>query len=594
MAREQQTREETRRSAVSRLAWRGARRDDRVVAQAIQAGEEIDAVYTLDEAGLLDAFYHVLGQVGVLDLSAGVGLPGVRRVLVPVVQFVLLYLLKTLYGIASMSALPPLLFSNVALMRVSGFNAHQVGHGLTRRGEARRRLRPKRGPLSPPCLAENICKLGAEQRAALFNGTVRLPVVRGLVRGHLTVALDGSTVRTPQSYPGRGCLSVTRTATEAKTKRRVTIVETVFGWKVRVLIDVQTRRPVARAVGQIQDYEGQWLLPRLLPLVRQAQETLGTVARITTVVIDRGYLDGADLWTLDPMDLTVVIVAKDTRAVTADARRLAVAGAGHARERVEVIRHRHGRTATTEQRRPRLVGVEALTTYATYGDAEHARGRTRTDVDGHPLTAVVVLRWGGRTFPDGGTVYLTNGPVRDPFVAFDTDDWRSVIKNGLFTEGKQPWHLEHVPQRTEAAVRVQCYVTLMVMALCTAFRLCQEAAETTATAADGAAPTLTSALLGGGRRRDRMLAPPPQRGEPRQDHRLQRPALWHLPRRRVRRPRRPPPQEHPADRWHPVRDPRPLRPWPLTLISKHQSKQGRRGPVPRRRGPVPRCVCLTV
>jgi len=44
MAREQQTREETRRSAVSRLDWRGARRDDRVVAQAIQAGEEIDAV----------------------------------------------------------------------------------------------------------------------------------------------------------------------------------------------------------------------------------------------------------------------------------------------------------------------------------------------------------------------------------------------------------------------------------------------------------------------------------------------------------------------------------------------------------------------
>lgn len=392
-----------------------------------------------------------------------------------------------------MNALPALLFSNVALMRLIGFNARQVGQGLTRRGDGRRRLRPKRGPLSPQCLAQNICRLGVEHLAALFNGTVRLLVARGLLHGELTVALDGSKVLTPESYPGRGCLQVTRRATEAKTKRRVTIVETLFGWKVLVLIDVRTRLPLAMAVGQIQAYEGQWLVP----LVRQAQENLGTTARITTVVIDRGYLDGEDLWALDQMDLTFVIVAKDNMAVTVDARSLAVAGAGHVKERMTVIRHGHGRTATTERRRTRLVGVEALTTYDDYGDAEHAQRRNRKDFDGHPLNAVVVLRWGGRTYPEGGTVYLTNGPVRDPFVAFDTYDWRSVIENGIFKEGKQPWHLEHFPQRTEAAVLVQCYFTLTVMALCTAFRLCQEAAEVTPTMADGATPALSSALLGG-------------------------------------------------------------------------------------------------
>jgi len=100
-----------------------------------------------------------------------------------------------------------------------------------------------------------------------------------VLQGDLTVALDGSKVLTPESYPGRGCVSVTRTATEAKTKRRVRIVETLFGWKVLVLIDVHTRLPLAMAGGKIQDYEGQWLLS----LVRQAQENLGTAARLTTV-----------------------------------------------------------------------------------------------------------------------------------------------------------------------------------------------------------------------------------------------------------------------------------------------------------------------
>jgi len=221
MARVRQTRDEARRVVVSRLDWRSAQRDDQAVAQAIHAGESMDGIYNLDEAGLLDAFYHFLDDIGFLGLIGGLGLPGVKRVLLPVLQFVLRYLLKTLYGIASMNALPPLLFSNVALMRLIGFNAHQVGYGLTRRGDARRRLRPKRGPLSPQCLAENICKLGVEHLAALFNGTVRLLVARGLVQGDLTVALDGSKVLTPESYPGRGCLSVTRTATEAKTKRAV-------------------------------------------------------------------------------------------------------------------------------------------------------------------------------------------------------------------------------------------------------------------------------------------------------------------------------------------------------------------------------------
>jgi len=150
------------------------------------------------------------------------------------------------------------------------------------------------------------------------------------------------------------------------------------------------------------------------------------------VVIDRGSLAGEDLWALNQRGLTFVSVAKDNRAVTEDARSVAVAAEGHGRERVEVMRHGPGRTATTERRRTRLVGSEALTTDDTSGDAEHARRRQRTDVEGHPLNAVVVLRWAGRSSPKGGPVYLTNGPLRDPCVAVDTDDWRSVVANGIF------------------------------------------------------------------------------------------------------------------------------------------------------------------
>ena len=254
------------------------------------------------------------------------------------------------------------------------------------------------------------------------------------------------------------------------------MVRHVFGWKVLVLMDVLTRLPLAMKVVPIQAYEGAWLLP----LVEQAQVNLAGYGRITTVVIDRGYLDGEDLWALDQQGITFVVVAKAGMVIREDA--LALARRACPVERRRAVRHGRGRTAHTETKVTKLVGLEGLTTYDAYGTAEHAARKTRKDFAGHPLNAVVVQLWENHAPPGGGLVYLTNAAVRDPFVSFDTYDWRSVIENSLFKEGKHPWHLRRFPQRTEAAVVAHCHFTLAVMALCTAFRLWQAHGAPTAPA----------------------------------------------------------------------------------------------------------------
>ena len=485
MSRRPPTAGEVQGTVRERLTWQAARRDDVQVAQAIHAGEELDALHELSEAGLLDEFFHFLETLGVLRLVEEMRLPGAQRILIPVVQYVLLYLLKTLFGIGSMNALPALLFSNVAVMTLIGFNATQIAAGFTQRGASQRRRKPQQGPLSPQCLAQNVCKFSTAAMEAFFNGIVRLIVAGGYVQGALLVALDGSKLPTTARYTGRGCLAIEREVREKRTRRLVKVVEYVFGWKVLVLIDVQTRLPLAVKVVKIEAYEGAWLVP----LVEQAQANLGAHAQIVKVVVDRGYLDGADLWQLDQRSIVFVIVAKAGMAVTEDAR--ALAREETPTERVRVVRHGHGRTATTEERRTRLVGIAALTTYDQYGPPEQARHRNRKDFAGQPLNAVVVRTWDNHEYPEGGIVYLTNGPVTDPFVVFDDYDWRSVIENGIFKEGKHPWHLGQFPQKTEAAVVVHCFFTLAMMALCTAFRLWQ------AQPAAGAAPALTSGLLQG-------------------------------------------------------------------------------------------------
>ena len=92
---------------------------------------------------------------------------------------------------------------------------------------------------------------------------------------------------------------------------------------------------------------------------------------------------------------------------------------------------------------------------------------------------------------------MTNGSVRDPFTIFDTYDWRSVIENGMFKEGKHPWHLLRFPKRTEAAVIVHCHFTLLVMGLCTAFRLWQVQSAAVSTALTKVNASLSTTLLGG-------------------------------------------------------------------------------------------------
>ncbi len=491
-AKQERSEEQSPPSAVmERLSWQLAWRDDAKVAEGLYAGEAIEEMHELSDAGVLDEFFVFLEEVGILRAFEQVSLPGVKRVLVPTVQFVLLYFLKVLFGSESMNELPRVLFSDLALMELVGFNAQQCENGLTKRGDAQRKTKQKQGPITPQCLAENISKLNQEEMEALFNQMVQRLVGWGLLSGERLVALDGSKLPTPASYEGCGKIKQTRKVKVKGQKEPVTQEYYVYGWKVLVLMDVETRLPLAMKLVSIQEYEGRWLVP----LLAQAQRNLGPHAHIGTIVVDRGYLDGEDLWQVHQLGVRFVIVGKANMAVVADAHGLATGERAKVRERV--VRHGHGKTASEERLRTELVGLEALTSYDSYGAAQETQHAQRRDYEGQPINAVVVRRWDNRVPKTGGTVYLTNAPVSDPFTIFDTYDWRSVIENGIFKEGKHPWHLLRFPQRTEAAVVVHSYFTLLVMGLCTAFRLWQARSTLVPTTQTAVHANLSTALLGG-------------------------------------------------------------------------------------------------
>src|SRR5690348_14164903 len=189
-------------AVMERLGWQTAFRDDRRVAQGLHAGQEIDAMHELSEAGLLDEFFAFLEEMGMMAVLEQVKLPNVKRESIPSIQFVLLYLLRVLFGGKSMNELPKLLFSNGGLMKLVGFNATQIEQGFTKRGDQQRKTKKKQGPLTPQCLTDNICKLSQEQLEHFFNQMVQCVVKWAALPGELTVALDGSKLPTTKKYQG--------------------------------------------------------------------------------------------------------------------------------------------------------------------------------------------------------------------------------------------------------------------------------------------------------------------------------------------------------------------------------------------------------
>lgn len=428
----------------------------------------VDGVYRLDEGALLDDFFRFLQAIGVMALWEEVHGAAIHREMLPFVQYVLLYGVKTLFGIESINALPRLLFSDEAVMQLVGFNAQQVRQGICQRGATKRQGERAPGPICPDTLAKNIVKWNLRDLEAVFNGAIRAFAKAGVFGKQVTGIADGTDLETTERYTG--CGHVTRQVRIEDKRGKVHEIEvTVYGWKVLLLIDAMTKIPLAVKVGQIQEHEALWARA----LVTQARANLVGYARLAQVVFDKGFLDGPTLWWLDQQGLRFVVPAKTNMAVTADARAQAAAGEDLTLgRRVHTVRHGQGKAACTERLETEVVGITGLTTYDQFGTPEQARQAHRWDFQANPINAVVVRKWSGKDYgPGGKTVFLTNAPVEKPLRVFDDYDDRSLIENCCIKEAKQQWDLGHPPQKTDRAVRVHVLFTLLMFALATAYRL---------------------------------------------------------------------------------------------------------------------------
>lgn len=461
---------EIEETLAERLCWQVAKRDDDRIARVVSKKNEVNGVYHLDQGAILDEFFHFLETTGVSKLLSELKGEGIKREMVDFTQYVMLYGLKTLFDIESLNALPELLFSDEAVMQLVGFNARQIKTGVCERGHQRKGKRTS-GPICPDTLGNNIVKINLEKLAAFMNEVIQALAKAKIFAKRVTGIIDSTDIETTDQY--EDCGQVTR---EKKIKdkygKEQKIEVTVYGWKLVVVIDLQTKIPLAAKVVKIQEHE----VTYLVELVKQAQVNLGKYSRLYKVLCDRGFVDGEQLWELNQRKILFVVPGKSDMAVVQDAHALAQAGEDvYVQQRTVRVAHGSGKNRYTEDLCSEVVGIPQLTSYDQYGTVEQAKQHNRKAFQANPINAVVVRKWNNHDYGLGGkTVFLTNDDVTRPLTVFDDYDGRSLIENCCMKATKQQWSLQHPPQKTEAAVHVHVLFTLAIFALTTAFRLLTE------------------------------------------------------------------------------------------------------------------------
>ena len=463
-----------------RLSWCTAHRDQAGIAKDLAEGKDISEVYGLGEAGLFDEFFYFLDQFGIMELLTTLD-PKIttRESNVKFPAVILIYLMRIVAGLAFFWHIHPVILRFQPLMRLVGFNGREIRDGTCARGtyktssahpskEDDTQPTEIRGPICPDSIATYIQAIAAHALERLFNGVVTILAAHSFFPKKIHALLDSSEIQSTELCEGCGMVTKEKAPKLRQRKGRIRkVLETVFGFKIWVLWDPNSRLPLAMRFATIEVSD----INYAREVIQQAVTNCGTHATIVSIALDRGFMDGQLLWWLNAeMAITFYIPAKTNMNVYEDALSLVGSGIVQTRERNRTLGAGKNKKTVTDHWQ--VEGIEGLTSAGFYGELGSGSHENRNDFVPNPINAIVVLHDPYlENNPNSDTlVILTNGSVQEPLKSYDGFDERSEIENGLFREAKQAWFIERPTRNTANAFRAHAYLSLIVMALTTAFR----------------------------------------------------------------------------------------------------------------------------
>lgn len=479
--KDKELRSKASQNIANRLTWCTSNRDQAGITKDLAEGKDIQEIYGLGEASLFDEFFYFLDEIGVTRLF-GILDPksNKRESNINFYVVMLIYMMRIVSGLAFFWHTEPVILKSQSLMRLAGFNGRQIRKGTSARGVKKTSAitldgegaeddgsKPIRGPIYAGSIATYIEAIMAHALERFFNGVIHILASHSFFPKEVHALLDASEIQTTQSCEGSGKVRKEKAPELRNRKNRVRkVMETVFGFKIWVVWDPNSRIPIAIRFATIEVHDTQ--LAR--EVVQQAINNLGESARIASLAFDRGFIDGSFMWWLNENGIEFYVPAKTSMNVYEDALSLVGTGIYQNREKKRPIGS--GKNRTTVMDRWEVVGIKGLTSAGFYGELGSGSHENGNDFIPNPINAMVVLHDPYKeNNPNSDTmVILTNAPVKKPLGVYDRYDARSEIENSMFRKAKQSWFIERPAKNTLAAFRSHVYLTIITMALTRAFR----------------------------------------------------------------------------------------------------------------------------
>jgi len=349
-SRQQRRVRERERGKLLERALRLLERDDDAIRQALERRERLDDVLDGSQPGELDELvWFMVRELKLTKALSALAPPETyidektgeeieRRTMYPSQALNLLGIMSRALGLGSGPEVQAKLLTDERWMGLLGFTSQEVLVGSTRRSEeligmtrdgrggrfeeagelgpARARLEGRRGALSSQTMAGHESALEPEKLEAFFNAVVRALAGQGLFPQEVRASLDSTNEEVPPTFGGAG-RARRKVKVASKARRPKQLEVTVLGFKVWYLMCVVTGLPVAFAFDRIEKSEQE----HAKALIDQGRANLAGHARLVSVALDRGFLDGDLLWWLkQDREIEWYCPSKEKMDVTAEAR----------------------------------------------------------------------------------------------------------------------------------------------------------------------------------------------------------------------------------------------------------------------------------
>jgi len=357
--------------------------------------------------------------------------------------FPLIYMMNILSGEWSIR-LTQVILKDEAIVRMLGFTTEKIVNGLTKRGSKNQHgkdLKRKSGVMASTTVIDNLACFeydGLEECLNIYIRAISCKIDLGDV-----FILDSTIVETFEGYPG------------AKPVRRKNedgedTDEIIWGFKVFILTSARTQIPVAIHITTANDADS----TMLVEMVNRGIANLGE-ERIKVVLVDRGFIDGSQLYQLKyGMGIDFIIPAKKNMDIWKCTTGLRKYNSNNIEE------WHYGKKG--------LSGgylSKGSVSYSQY--AENPAGNTKNK-DGAPINAVVVTRWASMEISPGKEkVLLTSLETDSAIEIIQLYGERTLIENCNFRELKQAAALNDLPQykNKNASKTAKIHMLLCVFAL---------------------------------------------------------------------------------------------------------------------------------